>query len=78
MRTITVTLAGQVLLRDAEGEEDGPTGDPAFLAAVMDQQSHADYSPDPFGDAAKVCAERIGATFEQVGELEDIPDDAVA
>lgn len=77
MRTITVTLAGQVLLRDAEGE-DGPTGDPDFMAAVEEQQAHAEYSPDPFGDAAKVCAERIGATFEQVGELEDIPDDAVA
>lgn len=77
MRTIVVTLGGRVLLRDAEGEDE-PTGDPEFLAAVDEQQAHAEYSPDPYGDAAKVVAARIGATVEETGELEPIPEGAVA
>lgn len=78
MRTITVTLAGRVIAVDDE-REDEPTGDAAFLERVQKRMEEADdYHPDPIAAAMQAEADAIGATLTQDGELEPIPDGAVA
>ena len=78
MRTITVSKDGRVIAVDREGDDD-TTGDAVFLRAVQERlDASTEYDPDPVAKAMREAAAAIGATVTQEGELEPIPDGAVA
>jgi hypothetical protein len=78
MRVITVTKAGRVVAVDDEREE-APTGDADFLERVAKRiEAATGYDPDRIATAMQAEADAMGAVMTQEGELDPIPDDAVA